>query len=142
METEQELARKADALMQKSMHPQTGGDTNDDRNIPVLTDFVVSHDAPLDVPAQAATQAPAYAPAASILRQLDDNEIDTLSQDIFMRVTERMDRELAGKLEARLTHEINAKIKVAVVNVLIDMRQTIANEIGDAVNAALADKLR
>jgi hypothetical protein len=146
MENDDELALKVDALIRKN----AAIDAIEDRNIPLLTDMIEGLDLPTlqpqalsPAPASAAAPPPSSNPAPpSILKRMNDDEIDELSHDIFLRVTERMDRELAGKLEARLTHEINAKVRVAVANVLIDMRQTIANEIGDAVNAALADKLR
>lgn len=111
---------------------------SDDRNIPLLTDIIDApswHD-PLAVP----SRPPARTPGA--LGSLSDAELDLLAHDIFSRVFDRLDGPLASKIEDRLHERIGAQINAAVVNVLGDMRQEIANEIGDAVNAALADQLR
>jgi hypothetical protein len=108
----------------------------DGRNIPVLTDVI---------------DAPDWSPTASvqnevatteILDAFSDAEIDALSQDIFTRVSQRIDAELATSLEARLSEQLQMQLNVAITNVLADMKLSIANDIGDAVNAALADRLR
>ena len=135
---DRELAGKVDALIGKHGAP------NDDRNIPVLTDVVAGpawrppapesvEPAKNDGPAKRVSQA---------LQQLDDSEIDALSQEIFTRVFDRIDSQLAGKLEGRLASQLAVQISAAVTHVLGDLRQDIANEVGDAVNATLADHLR
>lgn len=112
--------------------------TPDDRNIPLLTDII---DAPSwHDPIAAQSLSPARTPG--VLESLSDAELDLLAHDIFSRVFDRLDGPLAIKIEERLHERIGAQINAAVVNVLGDMRQEIANEIGDAVNAALADQLR
>jgi hypothetical protein len=156
------LASKVDALLGKhgagagiagGTAPRRPGDamlTPDDRNIPLLTDII---DAPawpephalntLDTLDTLNTLniAP-LASAPSPLESLSDAELDLLAHDIFSRVFDRLDGPLGTKIEERLKERIGAQINAAVVNVLGDMRQEIANEIGDAVNAALADQLR
>jgi hypothetical protein len=138
------LAGKVDALLGKHKAEST------DRNIPVLTDLV---DAPDWTPGQPHAPVPQTAPAlvndtAPIARpqeplsSLSDEDIDQLSQDIFARVSQRIDAELATSLEARLNEHLQSQISGAVSHVLADMKMSIANEIGDAVNAALADRLR
>ncbi len=138
-----ELASKVDALVGKrSVEP-------DGRNIPILTDLV---DAPQRGPHQPveglATQADAIKPptattsAGDFLQQLSDQQIDQLSHDILQRVTQRIDAELATSLEARLSEQFQSQLNATVTHVLADMKQSIANEIGDAVNAALADRQR
>ena len=108
----------------------------DERNIPVLTDLI---DAPDWVPTP---DAPVEATHTEILDTLTDEEIDALSHDIFTRVSQRIDAELATSLEARLSEQLQMQLNAAITNVLADMKLSIANEIGDAVNAALADRLR
>ena len=108
----------------------------DERNIPVLTDLI---DAPDWMPTP---DAPVEATRAEILDTLTDDEIDALSHDIFTRVSQRIDAELATSLEARLSEQLQMQLNTAITNVLADMKLSIANEIGDAVNAALADRLR
>jgi hypothetical protein len=132
----------------------------DDRNIPLLTDIV---DAPTWTPATASpsTATSALSPEPilltdevsppetawldekpDVLYELNDDEIDQLSQDIFARVSQRIDSELATSLEARLSEQFQTQLNATISHVLSDMKQSIANEIGDAVNAALADRLR
>jgi hypothetical protein len=141
---DRELTEQIDALLGKP--PRTGENT-EDRNVPVLTEIFV---APAWKPAEEAQFAPSMsaqiAPQAprssSLLKQLSEQEIDALSNDIFTRVLNRLDQSIAAKLEERLAAQLSTQINSAITHVISDMRQDIANEIGDAVNAALADKLR
>ena len=145
-----DLASKVDALLGKhsgnrgagmlppSPSPGDAMQTPDDRNIPLLTDII-------DAPAWSEPHGAHHTPLArtpGALESLSDAELDLLAHDIFSRVFDRLDGPLAGKIEERLKERIGVQINAAVVTVLGDMRQEIANEIGDAVNAALADQLR
>ena len=136
MDKDQELSRRVDALL--SRHGRTGENT-DDRNVPLLTDLVVAPAWTPDGDTQATLSA---GDTSARLKQLSDQEIDALSNDIFTRVLERIDHGLAAKLEDRIAAQLSTQINSAITHVISDMRQDIANEIGDAVNAALADKLR
>ena len=157
-----DLTSKVDALLNKhgagtnsapNMPPKRTGDamlTADDRNIPLLTDIIDAptwHEPKLaNASANALTNASANMfdthASPGVLESLSDAEVDLLAHDIFTRVFDRLDGPLASKIEERLNEHIGAQINAAIVNVLGDMRQEIANEIGDAVNAALADQLR
>ena len=136
MDKDQELAGRVDALL--SRYGRTGENT-DDRNVPLLTDLVV---APDWSPGTVAAATTSTGDASARLKQLSEQEIDALSNDIFTRVLERIDHGLAAKLEDRIAAQLSTQINSAITHVISDMRQDIANEIGDAVNAALADKLR
>ena len=141
MDRDRELAGQVDALLGR--HGRTGENT-DDRNVPVLTELVQAPDwipAPAPVAALHAT-APAPSADSARLKDLSEQEIDALSNDIFTRVLERIDHGLAAKLEDRIAAQLSTQINSAITHVISDMRQDIANEIGDAVNAALADRLR
>ena len=135
MDKDRELAGKVDALIGKhgfgSGVPATF-DVMDERNIPLLTEVIAAPEWDAEIAAR---------PSAA-LQQLSDEEIDTLSHEIFSRVFDRIDSELAAKLESRLAAQLTIHINSTVTHVLGDLRQDIANEIGDAVNAALADRLR
>ncbi len=140
-ETADRLASKVDALVGKRSFEA------DDRNIPVLTDLVGAPEWTPDAGNPAVVPSAAIAATVAkakpdVLTQLTDNEIDQLSQDIFTRVSQRIDAELATSLEARLSEQFQTQLNATVGHVLADMKQSIANEIGDAVNAALADRLR
>ena len=141
MDKDRELAGQVDALLGR--HGRTGENT-DDRNVPILTDL---HDAPAWEPNPEPVRKPVAEPTSpvfptSLLKNLSEQEIDALSNDIFTRVLERIDHGLAAKLEDRIAAQLSTQINSAITHVISDMRQDIANEIGDAVNAALADKLR
>ncbi|MBL8521712.1 MAG: hypothetical protein JNK75_13735 [Betaproteobacteria bacterium] len=130
MDPERELASKVDALVGRHSTVKRPGDQVDDRNVPVLTDMV---------------SAPEWSPPASEgtpLAGMSDAALDALSQEIFTRVYGKIDRDLAHKIEDRIAAAMANHINVAITDVITDMRQEIANEIGDAVNAALADQLR
>jgi hypothetical protein len=128
---DRELVGKVDALLGRHSTGQRQPDSVDDRNVPVLTEVI---SAPEWVPEPVDT--------AEVLKQLSENQVDALSQEIFARVYGKLDRELASRLEDRIAAQLATQINVAITHVITDMRQEIANEIGDAVNAALADKLR
>ena len=133
------LAGKVDALVAKR---NIGVD---ERNIPLLTDVVDAPAWPPEVGTNADTNATADAATLVVpdaRKSLSDEDIDLLSQEIFTRVSQRIDAELATSLEARLSEHLQSQINSAVTNVLADMKLGIANEIGDAINAALADRLR
>lgn len=137
---DRELVGQVDALLGK--HGR-GFENADDRNVPVLTELL---DAP-EWKSDSATATPPPLPlpiagTSTLLKQLSEQEIDALSNDIFSRVLERLDHDLAVKLEDRINAQLSTQINSAIRNVISDMRQDIANEIGDAVNAALADRLR
>ena len=101
----EKLADKVDALIGRhglggeSGNPQT--DKADDRNIPLLTDVIAAPKWSADVAAH-----PNSALQHS-LHRLRDEEIDALSQEIFTRVFDRIDLELAAKLESRLALHSN-----------------------------------
>lgn len=137
MDKERELADRVDALL--SRHGRHSENT-DDRNVPVLTDLIAAPDWTPPLPSRS-PDAAIPAPAA-LLKNLSEQEIDVLSNDILTRVLERIDHGLAPKLEDRIAAQLSSQINSAITHVISDMRQDIANEIGDAVNAALADRLR
>lgn len=140
MDKERELADRVDALL--SRHGRHSENT-DDRNVPVLTDLIAAPEWTPALPPRSPDPAtPASAPPASLLKNLSEQEIDALSNDILTRVLERIDHSLAPKLEDRIAAQLSSQINSAITHVISDMRQDIANEIGDAVNAALADRLR
>ncbi len=131
MDKDRELAGKVDALLGRHSTSPRPADAIDDRNVPVLTELI-----------NAPSWEPAPVDTSDVLKQLSEQEVDALSQEIFTRVYGKLDRELANKLEDRIAAQLATQINLAITNVITDMRQEIANEIGDAVNAALADKLR
>lgn len=141
------LAGKVDALLTKHQTPAPVID----RNIPVLTDLVeapewgaegAEGERVLGETASDASSKDSGEARRDPLRQLSESEIDSLSSDIFARVSQRIDAELATSLEARLAEQLQSQLNIVLVHVLDDMKQSIANEIGDAINAALADRLR
>ncbi len=142
------LASKVDALVAKRNIGAGAGDVADQRNIPVLTDLV---DAPAWPPKTEPAPQPETPPSVlvpnaavdpGVLPLLSGDDVALLSQEIFSRVSQRIDAELATSLEARLNDHLQSQVSAAVTHALTDMKLSIANEIGDAINAALADRLR
>ncbi len=133
MDKENEITQQLEALLGR--HGRVT-EPVPDRNVPVLTELV-------NAPAwDAADAVPPDMTAAARLKRLTDLEIDKLSNDIFTRVLEKLDKSLAVKIEDRISAQMSIQLNSAITHVISDMREDIANEIGDAVNAALADKLR
>jgi hypothetical protein len=60
-----------------------------------------------------------------------------LAQEVFTRVMAEVEGRLAADLEQRLLQHLVPQVHAAVVSALGDLRQELANAIGDAVAAAL-----
>ena len=103
-----DLLGKADALLKR--HSPVGSDTG---GIPVLTDLIEK---------------------PSVLPEGTAGEI---TQEVFTRVMAEVEGRLAEELEHRLVQHLQSEVHVAVRSALADMRQDVANAIGDAVSEAL-----
>jgi len=63
---------------------------------------------------------------------------DELAHEVFKRVMLQVEGRLAHDLEARLAQHLAPQIHAAVISALGDLRQELANAIGDAVHEAVA----
>jgi hypothetical protein len=108
VDEDRDLLGKADALLKR--HAAPGSDTG---GIPVLTDLV-------------------EAPSA-----YSEDTAGELAQEVFTRVMSEVEGRLAGELERRMVQHLEGEIHVAIVGAMEDLRQDIANAIGDAVSEAL-----
>ena len=108
MDEDRDLLGKADALLKR--HAAPGTDTG---GIPVLTDLV-------------------EAPSA-----FNEGTAGELSHEVFTHVMAEVEGRLAGELERRLVHHLEGEVHVAIASAMSDLRQDIANAIGDAVSEAL-----
>ena len=66
--------------------------------------------------------------------------MDEISRDVFNRVMQEVEGRLAADLEKRLVQHLVPQVHSAVSSALGDLRQELANAIGDAVAAALKDR--
>ena len=92
-------------------HAAAGGETG---AFPILTDLVD------DPAAKAATE--------------------ELAREVFTRVMAEVEGRLAADLENRLSQHLVAQVHGAVASALGDLRQELANAIGDAVAEALKNR--
>ena len=109
MEDNRDILGKADALLKRHV-PPAGGEPVE---IPVLTDIV-------------------EAPSA-----FNEGTAGDISQEVFARVMAEVEGRLAAELEKRLVEHLQAEVHVAVASALGDLRQDVANAIGDAVSESL-----
>ena len=111
---EKDVLGKADALLRRASvaPPASGSDTG---GVPILTELV---DAP------------------SML----DPESEALAKEVFDRVMAEVEGRLAAELEKLLAQHLMPEVHTAVASALGDLRQELANAIGDAVSAALANR--
>lgn len=109
MTGDKDVLGKADALLRRHSvpAPASGADTG---GVPVLTDLVDN---------------PSAGPS------------DELAREVFKRVMAEVEGRLAADLEARLARHLVPQVHAAVSGALADLRQELANAIGDAVSAAL-----
>jgi hypothetical protein len=110
VEENRDVLGKADALLKRhAAAPEAEAGT-----IPVLTDLI---------------EPPSPLAADSVAGEL--------SNEVFARVMEEVEGRLAAELERRLCQHLEAEVHVAVASALGDLRQDVANAIGDAVTEAL-----
>src|SRR5262245_31085433 len=107
------LATKMDALLARH-RTQDVAATQD---VPLLTEIV---SAPEWTPSQPEAVSGAEM-EGNVLNQLNAEELDNLSHQIFNRVLDKLDKELSVKLEQRLTEQLASQINVAVTHVIADM---------------------
>jgi hypothetical protein len=65
---------------------------------------------------------------------------DELAREVFTRVMAEVEGRLAADLEARLAQHLVPQVHAAVASALGDLRQELANAIGDAVTEALKQR--
>ena len=111
MASDKEVLDKADALLRRHAISSPGAGS-DTGGVPILTDLVDAGHAP----------------------QGD------LAREVFKRVMQEVEGRLAHDLEARLAQHLVPHVHATVAAALADLRQELANAIGDAVNEALAKR--
>jgi hypothetical protein len=65
---------------------------------------------------------------------------EELAREVFTRVMAEVEGRLAADLEARLAQHLVPQVHAAVASALGDLRQELANAIGDAVSEALKQR--
>ena len=108
---DKDVLGKADALLRR--HSTTPG--ADAGAVPVLTDLV-------------GEPAPPRGPG------------EELAHDVFRRVMAEVEGRLAADLEHRVAQHLVSQVHAAVASALGDLRQELANAIGDAVKEALRNR--
>jgi hypothetical protein len=111
LESDKDVLEKADALLRRHAAAGVGTETG---GVPVLTDLVDD-----------ASEAGAIA---------------DLSREVFRRVMAEVEGRLAIDLEARVAEHLVAQVHGAVGSALGDLRQELANAIGDAVAEAVRQR--
>lgn len=111
MANDGDILDKADALLKRHASSAAGSDT---AGIPVLTELI---------------EPPSLTASAE--------EVGELARDIFTKVLAEVEGRLAADLEKRLIQHLESEVHSAVASALGDLRQELANAIGDAVAEAL-----
>jgi hypothetical protein len=108
---DRDVLGKADALLRRHAisAPATGSDTG---GVPILTELIDAP--PMDVAGN-----------------------EELAREVFQRVMAEVEGRLAADLEKRLAQHLMPEVHAAVASALGDLRQELANAIGDAVAEAL-----
>ncbi len=112
--SDRDILGKADALLKRHAISAPGAETG---GFPVLTDLV-------EPPALANTTGHA----------------GELAREVFTRVMTEVEGRLAADLERRLVQHLEPQVHAAVASALGDLRQELANAIGDAVAEALRQR--
>ena len=110
MEGDKDVLGKADALLRRhAVTPPAGG--SDTGGVPLLTELVEPPPGEVN---------------------------DALAREVFNRVMREVEGRLAADLEKRLAQHLVPQVHAAVASALGDLRQELANAIGDAVAEALS----
>lgn len=125
MDSDKDVLGKADALLRRHAAgaPGAGSETG---AFPVLTDLYDEGPPTEPVPM------PASAPV--------EVSVGELAQDVFTHVMAEVEGRLAADLEKRVVEHLVPHVNAAVASALGDLRQELANAIGDAVEAALRSR--
>jgi hypothetical protein len=111
MDSDKDILGKADALLRRhAIAPPAGG--SDTGGVPVLTDLL--HD------------------------PSEDTDREALVREVFTRVMAEVEGRLAADLEKSLAEHLVPQVHAAVAGALGDLRQDLANAIGDAVAEAIS----
>ena len=113
-----DILAKANMLLHRHAPPRPEAEEATD--VPVLTDLV------------------APVPRADRLTEGQEG----FESELVAEVVEAVQSRLAGDLERRLTGHLVTEVQSAVAAALGDLRQDIANAVGDAVAEALARRAR
>ena len=70
----------------------------------------------------------------------DDEATSALAHEVFTRVMAQVEGRLAADLEKRLAQHLVPQVHAAVISAIGDLRQELANAIGDAVTEALRNR--
>ena len=108
MPADKDVMGKADALLRRAGGSPIGTATG---GVPVLTELIEAP-APPDEPGE-------------------------LAREVFERVIGEVEGRLAAELERRLAEHLVPQMHTAVASALGDLRQELANTIGDAIKEAL-----
>jgi hypothetical protein len=111
LESDKDVLEKADALLRRHAAAAVGIETG---SVPVLTDLVDD--------------------------ESEAGAIAELSREVFRRVMAEVEGRLAVDLEARVAEHLVAQVHGAVASALGDLRQELANAIGDAVAEAVRQR--
>lgn len=109
MPADKDVLGKADALLRRAGGSPIGTATG---GVPVLTELVAAPHAP--------------------------GEDSELARVVFERVWGEVEGRLAAELERRLAQHLVPQVHTAVASAIGDLRQELANAIGDAIKEALA----
>jgi|SRR5687767_1662728 len=109
MEGDKDVLGKADALLRR--HAASAPPGVDTGGVPLLTELVEPPPGEVN---------------------------DALAREVFNRVMREVEGRLAADLEKRLAQHLVPQVQAAVASALGDLRQELANAIGDAVAEALS----
>jgi hypothetical protein len=110
MSDDRDILGQADALLRRHAPARPGSE-----DVPMLTELI--------------TPGAATAPP---------REHDRITKEILAEVMAAVELRLAPGLERRLADHLVAEVHLAVAAALVDLRQDIANAVGDALAEALA----
>ena len=128
-ETQEALLQKVDALLKRHRVGAIGLGDRAPIDAPVLTD-VVDEDIPvLQKPATVAPTRPG------------DKALHGLAADIYERVLEKLDTQIATQFERRLATQIERAVRTALEQIGTELKDDLMNSVGDVIAEALAEKL-
>jgi hypothetical protein len=127
-ETQEALLSKVDALLKRHRAGAVGLGERAHFDVPVLTD-VVDDDVPtLEKSTVSSSRG-------------GDKAMHGLAADIYDRVLQKLDAEIATQFERKLASQIERAVRTVLQQIGTELKDDLMNSVGDVIAEALAEKL-
>lgn len=128
-ESQEALLHKVDSLLKRHRVGAVGLGNSAPLDAPILTDIVEDEISVLQKPARVAPS------------RTNDKALHGLAADIYDRVLQKLDAQIAAQFERKLASQIERAVRTALQQISTELKDDLMNSVGDVIAEALAEKL-